>query len=94
MYTIKGSLINSVTGEATEIELRYWMDDGSSKPIFKLVGGVTGYESFYLKEEYIRKIIKYGWYANVRVRSKYDGLHISAEEMKKAFVKLDCMVGD
>ena len=96
---MKGRLINCVTCRMTEIEVDYEIvDTGSDDPerskVFKLIGGVTGYESFYLKEEYIQKIIKNGWYANTRTRNKYDGLHISAEEMKKAFVKLDCMVGD
>lgn len=93
---MKGKLTNCVTGEVTEIELDYYVEPACTddKRIFKLIGGVTGYESFYLKEEYIQKIIKNGWYANARTKNKYDGLHIAAEEMKKVFIESGCIKGD
>jgi len=93
---MKGKLTNCVTGEVTEIELDYRVEPActNDKRIFKLIGGVTGYENFYLKEEYIQKIIKNGWYANVCTRNKYDGLFIPAEEMKVAFTCSNCIKGD
>lgn len=86
---MKGNLINCVTGKVSEIELSYKITGG----IFNLIGGVTGYESFHLKEEYIQKIIKNGWSANIGVSNKYDGLHITAEEMEKAFIESGCVTG-
>jgi hypothetical protein len=93
---MKGKLMNCVTGEVTEIELGYYVEPActNDKRVFKLIGGVTGYEGVYLKDEYIQKIIKNGWYANIMLKNKYDGLHIAAEEMKKVFIESGCIKGD
>ncbi len=47
-------------------------------------GGVTGYESFFLKEETIYDVTQYGWLACAGTKGRWDRLFISAPEMGEA----------
>ena len=95
---MKGILTNCVNGAITEIKLDYKIAasvyDDKNKVSFDLINGVTGYESFYLTDETIKKAIKGGWYACAGTKSRYDTLFIPAEEMEKALTESGYIVGD
>ena len=83
---MKGILTDCIDGEVQEIEIDYEIVERDGHKIFKLIGGVTGYESFYLDSEYTRlgKIMENGWNACAGTKGKYDKLFIPAEEMRNA----------
>lgn len=56
--------------------------------VIYLRNGVTGYESFYLRDVQQEVMFKNGWLACKGTPKKYDDLFISGHEMKAAFEKL------
>ena len=80
-----GVLTSCRNGKVREIEVGYEIITQEGKKIFQLIGGVTGYESFYIDSKYtpIDKMIMNGWTANAGTKNKYDNLFIPAKEMKK-----------
>lgn len=79
---VKGTLKNRFTGEVSEVELSYEIIIKDDKSIFQLIGGPTGYESFYMDED-AKRLIENGWLACSGTKNKYDELFIPAIEMKK-----------
>jgi hypothetical protein len=86
MIGMKGILTDCITGNEKEIEIGYKIIDSENGEIFELIGGVTGYESFYIKSKYtpLNKICGFGWCACAGTKGKYDKLFIPAEEMRNA----------
>ena len=83
---IKGILTDCVTNKEKEVELKYQINENDRHElIFKLLNGVTGYESFYIDEYAKENMPKFGWLACMGTENRWDKLFIPAEEMKKAF---------
>ena len=84
--TMKGILTDCRDGTVREIEVDYEIFEKDGHKIFQLIGGVTGYESFYLDSKYTRldKMLENGWTACAGTKNKYDELFIPAEEMRAA----------
>ena len=86
---IKGILIDCVTNKESTVELEYEINENDSHEfIFKLLNGVTGYESFYIDEYAEENMPMFGWLACIGTEGRWDKLFIPAEEMKKAFDNL------
>ena len=97
--TIRGIRTNRVTGKKSNVELRYVLEnqpryDGRDEkgevkyvntPHFRLLNGVTGYEAWYIDEEFIRNTTKRGLWDCAGTKDRWDSLWISAEEMSKVF---------
>lgn len=81
---MRGNLTSLVSGDTQEVDLDYVIKTENNRQIFRLIGGPTGYESFYIDEKVIERIGKNGWIANMGTKYGYDRLFIPAEEMKKA----------
>ena len=89
---MRGMRTNCLTGEKREVVLDYKiveLQDGQR--IFQLIGGPTGYESFYITDGVIADYTDPStecWVAcmgDVGYKSpRYDRLEIPAEEMRKA----------
>lgn len=87
---MKGIRTNCNTGQQEIIDLEYEIYPGKGGDIFQLFNGVSGYESFYITDEVIKKMSENGWLANVGTptigtAAGWDELFISAEEIKKVF---------
>lgn len=93
---LKGILTNCITEEVTTVELEYEIIEqfGESQEgiltknerrIFRLIGGVTGYESFYIDSDLrnVKRMCEKGWCACAGTKGSWDKLVIPAEEMKK-----------
>ncbi len=89
-HAVKGVLTNCHSGEESEISLEYHIKPStrdSWRKEFLLMGGPTGYESFYIDESVIECNIRFGWLACAGTKGKWDKLFIPAEEMRKAFTE-------
>ena len=92
-----GILTDAWTGKRSNIELDYKIvEDDEGRRMFNLIGGPTGYESFYIDYEAInpfidafhtdiKKLAKTGWIACMGTKNSWDKLLIPAIEMKKVF---------
>ncbi len=93
---IKGILTNCLTGKETTVELEYEImeqfrenPDGilnkDEQRLFRLINGVTGYESFYIDSDLrnVKQMCERGWCACAGTNGSWDRLVIPAEEMKK-----------
>ena len=87
-----------MTGEKQQVELEWEVEEGLHGKVFRLVGGPTGYESFYIDfdgkcDTRTGLMKKKGWCAcmgDVGFKfPRYDKLVIPAEEMAKAFKELE-----
>lgn len=83
---MKGIITNCITGNEKEIEIDYKIIETENGKIFRLIGGVTGYESFYSESKYtnLNKICESGWCACAETKGKYDKLFIPAADMQIA----------
>lgn len=81
---MKGILTDCRTGEKKKIEIDYKIVNDKHGKIFRLIGGPTGYESFYINSDRLERICDNGWTACVGTRGVYDKLFIPGEEMRKA----------
>ena len=83
---MKGILEDCRTGEKRDVEVDYEIAFVKGERIFRLIGGVTGYESFYIDNEYtnLAAMCEGGWLACAGTKDRYDRLTIPAEEMSKA----------
>lgn len=94
---MKGILIDCYDESEMEVELDYEIrKEDSGVQGFYLLNGVTGYESFYIKDNVIKRMCKSGWCACAGTKpigsaAGWDKLTISAEEMKKIFIKEDIL---
>ena len=75
-----------MNGKEREIEVYYEVVKRDGRSIFRLINGVTGYESFYIYDKYTQLdgMLKHGWYACAGTKGKYDKLFIPAEDMRIA----------
>ena len=85
---MRGTLIDCYSGcpssEIYEFEIDTEVDEDRPS-IFKLIGGPTGYESFYMHDFAIKGMRKGGWTACAGTKGQWDRLSFSPEEMSKAF---------
>jgi len=88
---IKGTMADCNTDKQSVVDLEYEIINHKGVRYFKLINGVTGYESFYIddfegkvKENTLFLIRKNGWRACVGTKGVWNELFISAEEMTKA----------
>ena len=81
---MKGILTSLASGEEIEVELDYEIVTVDGRKVFNLIGGPTGYESFYIDDAKKFKISENGWTACMGTKYVYDRLFIPAEEMRKA----------
>ena len=85
MKKITGILTNCLTNKESIVELEYEITETDKHELmFKILNGVTGYESFYIDDYAQVNMPKFGWMACAGTQNKYDKLFIPAEEMKKA----------
>jgi hypothetical protein len=96
---MKGYLTDCGDGKVTEREYDYEIVDTESelpdrRKIFRLIDGVTGYESFYIKDAYVKKMIVSGWCANMGTEGEYDHLFFPPDEMRKVMITLGYITGD
>jgi len=86
-HSVKAIQTDCRTYKDTEVSLEYIIKPStsdSSRKEFKLLGGPTGYETFYISDYAIEALSKDGWIlCGNEVR---DSLFIPAKEMRKAFV--------
>lgn len=93
--TIKGIIITH-NGKETEVELEYEIIMRDNRRLFRILNGVTGFESFYIDpnhrwktetvqafEKSIHDMKVHGWLACSGM-GFWDKLFIPSEEMKKA----------
>lgn len=89
VFNITGTETNSKDPrDSTEIEYKFEiveMDEPGKPPVFKLCGGVTGYESFYMHCETISRMTQHGWCACAGSSDGYNKLSFTAEQMTAAF---------
>lgn len=90
---MKGILTDCMTEEIKEIELEYKIistQDG--RKIFQLIGGPTGYESFYIDPGTVKRLTANGWMACLGTKNLWNKLFIPSEEMKKVkeFDTINC----
>ncbi|MFA4870887.1 MAG: hypothetical protein WC623_22000 [Pedobacter sp.] len=83
---IKGILTDSVTQEKSTVELEYEIETTEHGKVFQLIGGVTGYESFYIKNGNLDRMKEHGWHACVGTPNSWSDLFIPAEEMQKVII--------
>ena len=81
---MKGILTSLASGDEIEVELDYEIVTVDGRKVFNLIGGPTGYESFYIDDAKKFKMSENGWTACMGTKYVYDRLFIPAEEMKKA----------
>lgn len=81
---IKGILTDAWTNEKKEVKLEYVIETNANGTIFRLIGGPTGYESFYIDQYAREKMPINGWMACIGTEKRWDRLFISGEEMRKA----------
>jgi hypothetical protein len=81
---MKGILASLVSGDKTEVELDYEIVTVDGRKVFKVIGGPTGYESFYVDDAKKFKMSENGWNACMGTKYGYDRLFIPGDEMKKA----------
>lgn len=93
---LKGILTNCVTEEVTTVELEYEIIEQfgenpegilneNERRIFRLINGVTGYESFYIDSDLrnVKQMCERGWRACAGTKGSWDRLVIPADEMRK-----------
>lgn len=81
---IIGIEIDRTTNKVKQVELNYEIKTNSDgEKSFQLIGGPTGYESFYIDKETAKRKIKYGWKACMGTKNSWNKLFIPAEEMNK-----------
>lgn len=89
IFNITGTEMNSNDPcDSTEIEYKFEIVDSNAPggpKIFKLIGGVTGYEFFYMYCEDVSKFAKHGWCACAGSPDGYNKLSFTAEQMIAAF---------
>ena len=83
---MKGIVTDCINGKEYEVEIHYEIIEKDGRHIFRLINGVTGYESFYIHDKYTRlgDMLEHGWTACAGTKGKYDRLYIPAEDMKIA----------
>lgn len=85
---MRGTLIDCHSGcPSSEIyEFEIDTEVGKDRPaIFRLIGGPTGYESFYMHDFAVKGMSEKGWTACAGTKGRWDRLSFSPEEMLKAF---------
>lgn len=88
--TIKGLRTNCLTGKTEDVELIYSVRGRNNKRLFRLHGGVTGYESFYIEDAgmSLDDLMNYGWVACAGIKDGQDKLVIPAPEMRRVLKPL------
>lgn len=82
---VTGEITCCRTGKTKLQEVAFELGNGSYGNILYIrKGGVTGYESFYVKD-YHDPEHKRGWTACAGTKGRWDKLFIPPEEMKKVF---------
>ena len=93
MCKLKGIRTDCMTAEKYQVELEWAILETERGKVFQLIGGPTGYESFYINQKTIQRMKRNGWTAcmgDVGYKvARYDRLEISAEEMVKVFEALE-----
>lgn len=85
---IEGTLTDRYSGDAITRKYDFEIDtevDEDRPAIFRLIGGPTGYESFYMHDFAVKGMRKSGWTACAGTAQSWDRLSFSSEEMSKAF---------
>jgi hypothetical protein len=87
---VKGTRTHHTTGEAREVELEHQFEETEFGTVFKLRGGPTGYESFYVTfkgevDQHLDKMFDIGWHACFGTKGRYDELVIEGAEMRRVF---------
>ncbi len=93
---LKGILTNCITEEVTTVELEYEIIEQfgenpegiinkNERRLFRLINGVTGYESFYIDSDLnnVKRMCEKGWCACAGTKGSWDKLVVPAEEMLK-----------
>lgn len=80
---MKGILTSLVSGDKKEVELDYEIATIDGRKVFNLVGGPTGYESFFIDDAKTFRLSENGWIACMGTKYGYDRLFIHADEMRK-----------
>ncbi len=93
---IKGVRTDCNTDEEIEVELEFETVSGDPDDSFQLIGGPTGYESFYMHDFAVKGMREKGWCAcsgtkPVGTAYGWDRLMISAEQMCLAFDSIEEM---
>ena len=83
---MKGILTDCRDETEREVYVDYKVVETKGERVFQLVGGPTGYESFYIDNDYtsLEAMCEGGWLACAGTKGRYDRLSIPAEEMSKA----------
>ena len=81
---MKGTLTSLASGNTQEVTLDYVIKTEDNRRIFQLIGGPTGYESFYIDDAKKFTMSENGWTACMGTKYGYDRLFIPADEMRKA----------
>lgn len=81
-----GSLTDCINNEEVLKTYDFETTTSDDKPmIFHLIGGPTGYESFYMHDFIVKQMRVRGWVACAGTMHAWNRLVFSAEEMSKAF---------
>ena len=91
MKPMQGTSTDCHTGEVSQQQygFRIGIDKGDKPNVFFLLGGPTGYESFYMHEFVIKSMRKKGWTACAGTKDEWDKLSFSPEEMSRVFDLID-----
>jgi len=86
---IHGKLTDAFTGKVTRKDYRFSIvhHPGDKEPVFYLLGGSTGFESFYINSNVLaehRDPYGRGWCACAGTKNRWDTLEFSGSEMRKA----------
>ena len=81
---MRGIITSLASGDEIEVELDYEIVTVDGRKVFNLIGGPTGYESFFIDDAKKFKMSENGWTACMGTKYVYDRLFIPAEEMRKA----------
>lgn len=88
---VDGYRINCLTGEKTEEKIHYRIDESrSGRKIFKILNGVTGYESYYVSDLLASKSedLSGFWAACGLTKGRWDGLYVNAKQVNAKLMNL------
>lgn len=88
---MKGIMTDCNTNKESVVNLGYEIKTHKGIRYFQLIGGVTGFESFYIddydgktKVNTLSRMRKNGWRSCIGTKGVWNELFITAEEMTKA----------
>ncbi len=86
IYGIRTDLSDN-TRSIIESDWEIVINATDKRKAFHLKAGITGFESFYIDNDFdnLKKMSEHGWRANVGTKGSYDELFIPANEMKKVY---------